>query len=111
MRALFTLLVIAALIGLYIWKIRPYLKGLPSLAEIFRQEDSLFTAIRVYFEGRKTILASIWLGFIAWAPDALTAISGFDLKTLLHLPDEWALYISALIPVLTAFFRSLAKDD
>lgn len=100
---------IATFVAVYIIWVRPYLKSLPQFAEAWRNEDTALAAIKTWLDGRRTILIGIWGEFVAMGPDALQALSGLDLKTLLHLPDAWAAYVTALIPVLMLIFRAKAK--
>jgi hypothetical protein len=102
-----TLAVIAAFTAVYFVWIRPYLKSLPSFADLWHEEDDVLTAIKVWIDGRKTILTGIWGEVIGLAPDMLQIVSGVDLKTALNLPDNWALWVSGIaVPMLMLIFRS-----
>jgi hypothetical protein len=109
MKFIVILIIIAALAAAYFIWVRPYLKSLPSFSELWAREASLWGAFKEWLDGRRTILAGLWGSVVAWAPDALQQVSGFDLKTLLHLPEQWALWVTAFIPVLMAIFRAKAK--
>lgn len=110
MRLVLTLAAIAAFIAVYIIWIRPYLKTLPSWSEAWQREATTWAAFKVWLDGRRTILIGIWGELVAFLPDMLQSASGFDLKTLLFLPDMWAAWVTAFIPVLMLIFRAKAKD-
>lgn len=78
----------------YWFYLRPYLQSLP-------EADS----IGAYLKGRREILVGIWLQVLAFLPDVLQLASGLDLKYLLGLPDLWAAWVNAMIPVIMLFFR------
>lgn len=100
---------LAGAFAAYVYWIRPYLRSLPQFGDLLASHDDFFGAVRAWLDGRKTVLTGLWGSIVAWAPDFLQTISGFDLKTLLHLPDQWALYVTALLPVLMVIFRAVAK--
>lgn len=101
---------IAAFGFVYLYWVRPYLKSLPPFAEAWQSEETAWAAIKVWLEGRKTLLAGIWGETIGLFPDLLQILSGVDLKTALSLPDNWALLISGIaVPVLMMIFRTKAK--
>lgn len=99
----------AAFLAAYILWVRPYLRSLPQLSQAWAQEDTTWAAVKTWLDGRKTILVGIWGEVIAFLPDALQSASGFDLKTLLMLPDSWAAYVTALIPVIMVILRAQAS--
>lgn len=109
MKIIIGLVLAAAFIGVYLYWVRPYLKTLPSLAEAWKQEDTAIEALKSWLDGRRTILIGIWGEIVAFLPDALNAAGALDLKTLLMLPDAWAAYVTALIPLLMLIFRAKAN--
>lgn len=110
MKFAITLAVLAAFAVVYFVWVRPYLKSLSSFADLWHEEDDLFTAIKVWIDGRKTILSGIWGEIIGLGPDMLQIVSGVDLKTMLNLPDNWALWVSGIaVPMLMLIFRAKAK--
>lgn len=104
------LALIVALVASYFAWVRPYLKSLPGLSEAFETEASTWAAFKSWLDGRKTVLIGIWGEIIALGPDALQQISGLDLKALLGLPDLWAAWVTAILPLLMLIFRAKAKD-
>lgn len=112
MKLALTLAVLGGFAFAYIHWIRPYLKTLPSLASAWREEDTAWQAFKAWLDGRKTILAGAWGELIGLGPDLLNIVAGVDLKTLLHLPDQWALWVSGIVvPLLMAIFRTKAAKD
>lgn len=110
MKLALTFIAGAAFLAAYIYWIRPYLKTLPSLAEAWKAEETAWQAFKTYIDGRKTILAGLWGEFLAFFPDLLQIVSGVDLKQLLHLPEQWALWVGGIIvPALMAIFRARAR--
>lgn len=110
MKLMLALAAAAAFLFVYFYWLRPYLKSLPALSETFAKEDTVWQAIKVWLEGRKTILAGMWGTIIGWGPDLLQIVSGVDLKTAFSLPDNWAIIVSGLlVPVLMLIFRTKAK--
>lgn len=109
MKIVLILAALAAVVAVYVLWVRPYLRSLPQLMDVWVQEDSLWAALKVWIDGRKTILIGVWGEVIAFLPDALQAASGFDLKTLLSLPESWAAWVTAAIPVLMAIARAQAS--
>lgn len=109
MKILFALAIVAALGAVYFIWLRPYLKSLPQFAEVWASEETTWTAIKVYFDGRKTLLTGMWGELIATGPDLLQIVSGVDLKTAFNLPDNWAMLIGGiLVPTLMLIFRTRA---
>lgn len=98
----------AVLLFAYLRWVRPYLKSLPSFAEHYAEEERLWDAFKEWLKGRRTILIGMWGEVIAWGPDLLQLASGWDFKALFHLPDAWAVMITALIPILMIIFRAKA---
>jgi hypothetical protein len=99
----------AAFLAVYIVWVRPYLKSLPQFADVWHRQQSAWMAVKVWMQGRKTIMAGIWGSIIGLAPDLLQIVSGVDLKTAIGLPDNWALLISGLlVPILMLIFRTKA---
>lgn len=109
MRIFLNLGAVAIFVAVYIIWVRPYLKSLPQFAEAWRTEDTTWAAIKAWLDGRRTVLIGIWGEVVAMGPDLLQQVSGLDLKTLLNLPDAWAAYVTALIPVLMLIFRAKAR--
>lgn len=110
MHAILTIAAVAAFVAVYIIWVRPYLKTLPALSKAWQEEETTLAAVKVWLAGRKTILIGIWGEIVAFLPDLLQSASGLDLKTLLMLPDAWAAYVTAMIPVLMLIFRARAND-
>lgn len=98
---------VAILAVYYIW-VRPYLKSLPALNDLWTFEHGYWGAFKAWLDGRKTVLVGLWGTVIAFAPDFLQQASGFDLKTLLGLPDQWAAWVTAFIPVIMLVMRTKA---
>jgi hypothetical protein len=105
-----SIIVMAALAAVYIVWVRPRLKALPAFADLYAKEDTLWDAILAWLRGRRTYLIGIWGEIIALAPDLLQTLAGLDLKTLLLLPDAWAAYVTAAVPVLMLIFRAKAAE-
>ena len=103
------LLIVAALAAIYFIWVRPYLKTLPSLAEIYANEESWWATIKLWVIGRRTLLIGIYGELFAMAPDLLAQLQLVDLKTMLHLPDEWAMWVNAAVGLGMLIFRSKAK--
>ena len=110
MKLLLALAAAGTILAVYMIWVRPYLRTLPTLAQVWREEDDLFAVFGAYLEGRKTLLIGVWGEIAGMAPDLLQIVSGVDLKTALSLPDNWALMISGmLVPVLMLIFRTKVK--
>lgn len=110
LRFIIALAIVAALGFVYLRWVRPYLKSLPSLADAWATEKTTWAAVKVWLEGRKTILAGMWGELIGCGPDILQIFSGVDLKTAFSLPDNWALLIGGIaVPMLMVVFRAKAK--
>lgn len=110
---MWSLTCLALIVGLvlsYFYWVRPYLKTLPQFSEAYAKQDSFWAAVGVWLEGRKTIMVGIWGEIIAIGPDALQQISGLDLKMLMHLPDLWAAWVTAVIPILMLILRAKSKS-
>lgn len=105
--------VFAALVAVYVLWIRPYLRTLPGLSEIYdrldAKERSWWTAFKVWLDGRKTVWTGILGTLVAIGPDLIDGIAGIDLKSLLHLPDAWAVWASQVTALLMMVFRIKAK--
>lgn len=112
MKLTLVLAVVAAMGFAYLYWLRPYLKTLPAFAEAWRSEDTAWQAVKVWLDGRKTLLVGIWGEIVGLFPDFLQIVAGVDLKTALSLPDNWALIVSGIaVPVLMAIFRTKAKGE
>ena len=107
------LIVLAGLIAVYVIWARPYLKTLPGLADIYarldQKERGWWTAVKIWLDGRKTVWTGILGTVLAIGPDLVDGIAGLDLKTLLHLPDLWALWVTQATALLTVVFRVQAR--
>lgn len=102
-----TLLVIAAFAGVYLYWVRPYLKTLPSFANAWVKEATTWASVKAWLDGRKTVLTGVWGTILAMGPDALQIVSGVDLKTAFHMPDDWAIIIGGVaVPMLMLIFRT-----
>lgn len=88
--------------------VRPYLQSLLSFSEAYERQDAFWAAVKDWLNGRKVVLVGIWGQIIAFGPDALQQIAGLDLKYLLGLPDLWAAWVSAVIPLLMLILRARA---
>lgn len=110
MKFLVASIIIAGLLVVYFYWIRPHLKSLPQFADLYAKEGSVLAALGAWLHGRRTILAGIWGEVAAWLPDMLQVFANVDLKTAFGLPDNWALIIGAIIvPILMLIFRTMAK--
>lgn len=94
---------------IYIYWVRPYLKTLPSLKQLWDKEDSLWAAFKIWLDGRKTVWTGILGTLMAIGPDIIDQTIGIDLKTLFHLPDAWAAWVTQVTTVLMIIFRIRAK--
>jgi len=112
MKLILALAAAAAFLAVYIYWVRPYLKSLPSMAVAWQTEETTWAAIKVWLEGRKTILAGLWGEAIGLLPDFLQIVSGLDIKTAFSLPDNWAVMIGCfVVPTLMLIFRTKAKTE
>lgn len=102
--------VMVSLMFVYVYWVRPRLQELPALRDAYKRQATCWMALKVWLDGRKTILIGIWGQIIAFGPDALQQISGFDLKMLLGLPDLWAAWVAAVIPILMLIMRAQSSD-
>lgn len=110
MKLAIALALIAVFIVAYVVWVRPYLRSLPAFADAWRAEDTVWEAVKVWLDGRKTILTGVWGGLIAWAPELLQIVSGVDLKAM-GLPENWALIVGGVfVPVLMLIFRAKASQ-
>jgi hypothetical protein len=110
MKLALTLAAVAAFFAVYFIWVRPYLRTLPALTDAWKQEETLLAALKLWLEGRKTILSGIWGEIVAFLPDVLQILAGVDLKTALGLPDNWALIVGGIVvPFLMLIFRTKAK--
>lgn len=109
----FACVLLMLLLGfVYIRWVRPYLKTLPGFRDAYARERSLWEALKVWVIGRREVVIGIWGQIVAFAPDALQQLSagGIDLKALLGLPDLWAAWVIAMIPLLMLIFRAKREE-
>lgn len=104
------LIVVAAFVAVYFIWVRPYLAKLPSWSDVNAKEMGLWQKIKHWLEGRKTVLVGLWGSVLGLGPDVLNIFTGVDLQKLLHLPEQWALWVSAVaVPLLMVLFRTAGK--
>lgn len=108
--AVYCVLLMVAMGCLYIFLIRPRLMLLPTFAEAFTQERTRWEAFRAWLKGRASVFTVIWGEIVAIGPDALQQLSGLDLKALFHLPDLWAAWATAMIPVALLLVKRVEKQ-
>lgn len=113
MHFILTLAGMVGFLAFYIFVVRPHFKKLETFKDVFDYEETRWEAIKTWAQGRKVILIGMWGEMIAFAPDVLNAVSGMDLRTILHLPDAWAAIITGIIPILMIIARtkSLPPSD
>jgi hypothetical protein len=94
---------IAALLALYVFVIRP--RGAYVLAT-YREAGGGWAGIKAVWWGYFTPLMGV-LGTIVYAlPELLTVATGLDFKTL--LPEPWGLYVAAALPFVMVLLKAFA---
>ena len=106
-------LILATVLAVYWFWIRPILKSRPELRELYQQEESFLIALREKLKGTKQKLSSIIViaasaavsGYDFFAP----IVSGVDVSALTaHVPSwAWPLVLISLT-ALFQFLRNLA---
>lgn len=103
-------LVFAGLVAVYIVWARPYLLALPQFAELRQAEFGWWATVKQWLLGRRTILIGFIGEIVAFGPDLLQVISGFDLKLLFGVGDSWAARVNAVVALLMLIFRVKASS-
>lgn len=107
------MLVLATLVAIYWFWIRPILKSRPGFRELYDKEESFIAALREKLKGIKQKLSS---AIVIAASAAVTGydffapiVSGVDVSSLTsHLPSwAWPLILIS-VTALFQFFRNLA---
>lgn len=110
MNMLAIIIVAAAGIAAYVIWVRPYLRGLPQFSEIYRgldeREARLWQTIKIWLDGRKTIITGLVGGFFEVGPELLAQFEASGLKD--KLPDNWGLYVALATIALMSIFRAHA---
>lgn len=106
-------LVIATLVAVYWFWIRPILKSRPAFRELYEQEENFFRAFRQKLKGIKQKLSSaiVIIASVAVSGyDFLTPIiSGVDVSSIAAQVPSWAWpLILIIVTALFQFFRNLA---
>lgn len=102
-------LVVATLVAIYWFWIRPILKSRPAFRELYEQEESLFAALREKLKGIKQKISSaivIAASVAVSGYDFLTPIvSGVDVSSIAAQVPSWAWPL--VLISLTALFQFL----
>jgi len=107
------LLVLATLVAIYWFWIRPILKSRPAFRELYDKEESFFAALREKFSGIKQKLSSAVVivasaavsGYDFFAP----IVSGVDVSSLAAKVPSWAWPLILIsLTALFQFLRNLA---
>jgi hypothetical protein len=109
------ILMIATVVAVYWFWIRPILKSRPAFAEFYAREESVFAAIRDKFKGIKQKLSSVIVIAASAAVsgyDFITPIvSGIDVSSIAAQVPSWAWPIVLIcITALFQFLRNLADS-
>ena len=106
-------LVLATLVTLYWFWIRPILKSRPAFRDLYDKEESLFAALRKKFAGIKQKLSSV---VVVAASAAVSSydflapiVSGVDVSSLAAKVPSWAWPLILIsVTALFQFLRNLA---
>ncbi|WP_424630746.1 hypothetical protein [Bradyrhizobium sp. SYSU BS000235] len=109
------LLVLAIVIAVYFFIIRPILKTQPAFSEAFRAEASFFDKVRAKIVGwrthiaaRLTMLAGLFVGLY---DQALPIVTGQDWTPLTAKVPAWALPVSMVgVGLLFAWLRKITDN-
>jgi hypothetical protein len=106
-------LVVATLVAIYWFWIRPILKSRPAFRELYEQEESFFVAVRQKFAGIKQKLSSAIVIVASAAVSGYDFISpivgGVDVSSIAAQVPSWAWpLILIFITALFQFLRNLA---
>jgi hypothetical protein len=106
-------LVIASLIAIYWFWIRPILRSRPALRELYAKEEDFFAALREKLKGRKQKLSSV---IVIAASAAVSGydffepiVSGIDVSSISAKVPSWAWPLILIsVTALFQFLRNLA---
>ena len=106
------IVLIPVIAAYWLW-VRPLLKSRPGLAELYRREQSLFTALRLKFAGIKEKLTAAVVATAAAAVELhdqlAPAVAGIDVTTFTSMvPQGWWPYIVAGTTATMLLFRLMA---
>jgi hypothetical protein len=110
-----TLLVLAIVIAVYIFIVRPLLKTQPAFSEAFKAEASFFDKVRAKVVGwrtriaaRLTMLAGLFVGLY---DQALPIVTGQDWTPLTAKIPAWALPVGMVgVGLLFAYLRGITDN-
>jgi hypothetical protein len=107
------ILVLATLVAIYWFWVRPILKLRPGFRDLYEKEESFFAALRIKLAGIKQKLSSV---FVIAASAAVSGydfftpiVSGVDVSSLTSKIPSWSWPLILIsVTALFQFFRNLA---